>query len=334
MPNNLRFTNSASSQLSLAILDKAEFVAVDQVIDEDSITDYPEWDIDATKLLNQIQVDWNYDDGTGVFLSTNLYTDQNSIDTFGAFDILKFQFKGVKASLNGQALVDDFANRLLVRLSTPKPQITVNTHLDKSLQNVGDKAYLQTTKVPFQDGTLNYGADLEIISRSINQSNGKVTFILASTSFTALRSGYIAPSDLITGVTDQKTIGVAAGRSALYQLGWYMRLWDENAQAYTADPPNMIVELTLSTGADHLLTEGGDTLTTEGGDELELEQSSGGSDGIIFQNDWTTTLSAPNNYRIRFVPYDLAIAQQKRYAFASYQGNDFNDDGQTYAITY
>lgn len=332
MPNGLRFTNSIDSKVTLAILDKARFVEETDVIDEDTITKFPKWTIDGTKVTNIIEVRWNYSEGTDTWQNRDVFRNEDSIALYGAQKPLKFDFKGIKLSLDGQALVDDFGSRLLARLSTPTPEIQITTQIDKSLQTIGDKAYLVSSKIPAPDGTLNFASDLEIVSRAINQTSGDVTLKLAFTSFTTIRSGFIAPSDLITSTVSQRKVNVVAGRASKYLVGWYMRLWDEVNQVYCDDAPNKIVG--FETDTSYLLTEDGDYLVTEDGERLITEESST-EDSIIFENDWTTPITSPNNYRIRFADYDDVITSQKRYGFVSEEtGLDFADGKPSYKVTY
>lgn len=302
MPNNLRFTNSVGSKLTLAVLDKAVFIEEEDTIDEDTITKFPKWTIDGAKVTNVIEVNWDFEEGTGLFQERDTYQDAASIATYGTQATLKFEFRGVKEDADGQALVDDFAQKLLARLSTPTPEVQINTHIDKSLQTIGDKVYVESSKIPAADGTLNFASLLEVVSRAINLTNGDVQFKLAFTSFTNIRSGFIAPSNLIFSVISQKKITVPAGRGAFYSVGWYMRLFLESTRTYFADAPNKIVDVT------------GDTLT--------------------FENNFATTL-VPTTQRIRFADYDDVAESQKRYCFVSDNGANFTDDDKpTYRITY
>ena len=329
-PNNLRLTNSRSSKITLAILDRSRFVEEYDVINEDTITKFPKWSLDGNKVTNVIDIKWDFNEGTNQFQKRNVYSDSTSISAYGEQDALVFEFKGPKSSSGGQNIVDDFGGRLLERLKLPTPEVTINTQMDKSLQTIGDKAYLVSSKIPAADGTLNFASNLEIVSRSINQTNGDVQFKLAFTSFTNIRSAFIAPSDLITSFLSQKKVNVVAGRGASYLVGWYMLLWDELNQTYCSDPPNKIVS--ILEGEVGLLTEDGDSIVTEDGDPLILDQAST-EDSIVFEDDWATTLIASGRYRIRFANYNDAITSQKRYGFLSNAGADFDDDKSTYRIT-
>lgn len=300
-PNNLRFSTSRlTSKISLVVLNKARFVEQDDVIDDDTVTKFPQWSLDGSKVTNQIVVNWDFNEGTNQFQKQSTYTDADSVTLYGALSPLTFDCRGIKSALNGQALVDDFGQSLLARLSSPTPTIAINTQMDKSLQTIGDRAYLVSNKVPASDGTLAFASDLEIVSRAINQTTGDVQFGLAFTSYTNIRSAFISPSDTITHVNSQSSVNVATGRGAMYIAGWVMRLWDDVAQVYLSDAPNPILSIS------------GDT--------------------IVFQNAWSTTLTTA--YKIRFADYDDVVDTQKRYAFISAGGADFSDSKPTYKVTY
>lgn len=296
---NLRFTQSQNSKLTLAVLDQAKFVTTPEVIDESTIVGQPRWSVDSEKIVNVVDVNWDFNEVTGKYLQVSQYVDQPSIDKYGRRNSLKYSFQGIKESLGGQAIVDKFADRFLQRLSTPTPEIQLTTQLDRSLKNIGDKTILETSSIPAKGGTLNFSNEIEIASRAINYQTGDVTFKLQFTSFTLTRSAYIAPARLITAVTSQKQIGIAAGGGDYYEVGWRLRLWDETLQAYTADSFNEIADIT--------------------------------GDVITFANDWTTVLT-PGNFRLKFPDYDDASDSQKRYCFISDGGLDFADGKRAYQI--
>ncbi len=300
-PNNLRFTTSQGAKITLALLDKAVFIDDVDVISETSITKFPSWAVDSSKVVNQVVVNWDFDEGTNQYRKRTETSDAASIALYGAQTALEYSFKGIQASLTGAALVDDYVGHLLDRLSTPTPEVTVSTQIDKSLQNIGDKAAVISSKIPASDGTLNFASDLEIVSKSLNFKNGDVSLKLAFTSFTNIRSCYIAPSDNIQTVTNQKTFTVPSGRGAYYQVGWVMRLW-LNGTGYTADAVNTIESIV------------GDTIT--------------------MQNNFATTLLPTNIFRFKFADYDDVTASQKRYCFINQTGNNFDDGKQPYKVTY
>lgn len=327
-PFNLRFKYSDSAKLSLVVLDKAVFSSFVDSIDEDSITTYPKWVVDDTKIVNKIKINWNYSDSEKKFLSYNEFSDTDSIATYGLRNPLTFSFKGIRANLDGLNLINEYARVLFARFAKPVAEVEVKTHIDRSLKNIGDKVYVESTKIPSPLGGLNFGSDMEITSRGINYQTNEATFKFAFTSFTDIRSGYIAPSDTITYIESQKRVGILLGRYAQYRTGWYMRLWNNLTNSYEPDPPNKIVA--ISTGDNKLLLDSGFDFLLDDGSPLAYDQDS--KDLITFENNWATTLTT--NHRIRFANYDEVEDTQKRYCFISDDGNDFADGKPTYKVTY
>lgn len=294
-PCNLRFTFSRSSLLTLKQLNSPEFIPAIDTLDHDSIVGTPQMVIENSKVVNRITVQWDYDEGTGRYLNNSVYTDEDSIAAYGkTTSPLSFSFKGV----SDEAFVDAFAEDLLDRLSTPKPEVDVKAFVSKSLLNVCDKGRVETTKLPNSLGDLNFAADMEIISRAINFKTGEVKFKLVYTGFTSVRLGYIAPSDTIQVITAQDVVEFGAGRGDLYEAGWKVRLWNNLTNAFESDAVNEIASID--------------------GDE------------ITFVDEWVTTLTT--DHRIRFAQYDNVSASQKRYAFISATGSDFSATEQSYKI--
>lgn len=299
-PLNLRFSYSQNSKLTLAVIDKAIFVEDSGSIDEDSIAKRPTWDVDGNNLTNKIKISWDFDEATQMFLRTQTFTESDSIATYGEQNPLSLEFKWFHDDEGAEEIISEYANALLTRLAFPVPVVGISTHMDKSLRNIGDKAYIESSQIPSSDGSLTFASEMEIVSRAINIQTGDVQFKLAFTSFTSIRSGYISPSDLIDNVVSQKIIDVPAGRGTYYKAGWKMRLWDQVNNTYLADAVNTILSIS--------------------------------GDRITFENNWTTILT--ENYRIRFCDYDDAVDTQKRYAFVSDGSNNFDDGGAPYKVTY
>lgn len=299
-PCNLRFTYSKDSKLTLAILDRAVFVEEQDLIDENSITKYPKWSVDDSKIVNSLKIAWDFDEGSNTYRQNSVIEDAASIASFGRRPQLSFSFKGVQASLAGANFISTYATTILTRLSQPVAEVSLSTHIDKSLQTIGDKALIKTGTIPNTDGTLNFATEMEIVERAINFQTGDVNFKLAFTSFTGIRSCYIAPSDLFSSVISQAQVTVPTGRGALYLSGWKVRLWNNLTRSYESDPVNTIQSVS--------------------------------SDTITFQDPWATTLTT--NHKIKFADYDDCIESQRRYCFVSDSGLNFVDGKPTYRITF
>lgn len=298
-PLNLRFTYSKDSKLTLAVLDKARFVDEVDVVDDDTVTSFPKWTVNDNKITNQIEIDWDYNEATAKYAQRTVFVDDDSVAAYGKKSSLKLKFKSLRASLSGQDFVNTFGAALLSRLSYPIPEIEVSTQIDKSLLNIGDKTLLRSSNLPNASGKLNFAEEMEVISRSINYQTGDVKLKLAFTSFTGVRSCYIAPSDTIQVVTAQDVVEVGAGKGDLWGVGWKVKLWDNVAHEYTADATNEIASID--------------------GDE------------ITFVDPWATTLIA-SQHRLKFPFFDEASEDQKRYCFISPDGLDFSNSEKSYKI--
>lgn len=297
-PLNVRFTYSRESKLTLALLDKAKFVDSLDIIDNDTVVDFPKWEVTDDKVTNEIQIEWDYSEGTGKYLEKVIFEDATSIALYGRKSPLRFKFKGVKASLNGLTFLTTFANSLLARLSIPTPEISVKTQIDKSLLNIADKSLFESNLLPDANGNLNFASELEVVNRAINYQTGDVSLKLAFTSFTGIRSCYIAPSDTIQSITSQKVVTLGAGRGDLWEAGFQVRLWNNLTNSYEPDSVNEIESIT--------------------------------GDQITFVNNWATVLTT--DHRIKFADYDDCNKSQKRYCFIGDNSLDFADGGKRYSI--
>lgn len=297
-PCKLRFTTDRNSKITLAVLDRAQFVEQVDVIDADTLAKIPETAVDEAKLVNKIVINWGYNLATEKFEERSTFTDSDSIADYGEKDALTLSFKGVQSDLAGEAFVEAFAAAMLDRLSTPKPEVSITTHIDKSLLSIGDKSQLITDKIANSEGRLRFAEDLEVVSRSINYQTGDVILKLAFTSYTGLRLCYIAPSDTFNSVASDTVGSLSAGRGDAWNAGWKCRLWDNVANEYATDQVNEIASID--------------------GDE------------ITFTDAWDVTLTA--NHRLKFPDFDDATTEQRRYCFTSINNQDFSNDEKQYKI--
>lgn len=301
MPSNLRFKTSDAAKISLALLNQAQFGLAEKSIDEDAISSYPQWQVDDNKIVNVIQIEWDYNEATKNYDKVTTYRDEESILNFGERDTYVLQFKGIRDALSGQDILDDNAARFLARFGTPNPEVSFKSHINKHPYNVGDKVLVQSKQIPDASGSLLFASELEVISRGINFQTGDVNFRLAFTSYTGIRGCYISPVDFVLSFSNQKTITVPSGRGASYTKGWRMRLWNDTSKAYEPDAFNVIASIV--------------------------------GDVVTFENNWTTTLIA-GVHKIKFVDYDDATPDQKRYCFIGYNGANFDDGSKPYQILF
>lgn len=300
-PNELRIISDNTSKVSLAILNRRVFDDKIQLIDNDSLKGQPGFSVDDTNLINVVTVEYDYSEGTGKYRKFLKLEDADSIAAFGKRDPVELQLKGVLESLNGTEIATNIAQRFVTRFALPRPKIDVVTQMDKSLIQLAEKSILSSTQIPHMDtGALTFVDTVEVLERAINWKTGDVKFKFGFTSFTGIRECFLAPSDRIVTVTNQKKITVGAGRGALYTAGWKIRLYSDVTRDLVGTQINTI-----------------DTIV---------------GDVITFTDNFVTTLTT--DLRIMFPEYDDCInTTQNRYCFISDDGLKFNDNTKSYQIT-
>lgn len=300
-PLGLRLRGNNNGKIGLALIDRNIFDIDVPVLDHTNITKNPDFAVDNTKVVNRLRISWDWSDTLKQYLKTSEFEDAASIALFGASNFTDLKFKGIRDSLAGAAIVNDIQLLFLSRFSLARPTISISAQMSASFLNLGDKSELITTLIPNSDGELNFVSTLEVISKAVNFTSGDVKFGLSFTSFSGVRSCYLAPSDVIVSFSNQKTVTVGAGRGDCYRRGWQMRLFSLNTDDYAPDAVN------------------------------EIESIVG--DVITFKNNWTTTL-VNNEFRIKFADYDDVTEQQKRFCFTSDGVNSFDDNRPPFQINF
>lgn len=299
---NVRFAATANNKIGISILDQAEFTTSTGEIGEQEISSAPRWRVVQDKIYNNIEVKYDYNVSRNTYESIAFFEDTDSVNKYGKSKPVKFSFRGVKSSSGGGTIVTDFQNRFLTRFSTPTPEIELQTHMNKSLLNVGDKVIVTSRELPSASGNLNFADTLEVVNKAINHTSGVVRYKLAYTSYTGVGNlGYIAPSSSIATVVSQNNFNFGAGIGDKWETGYYVRLYNTQTCQFETDTPREIVAIS--------------------------------GDNITVDTDWTTTL-LPNVHVIRFADYDDVSQSQKKYAFVSANGDaNFPDDSPPYRIT-
>lgn len=296
-PMGVRLRTNANGKIGLAVLDRNIFEIDAPVINNDNTIKSPGFNVSDDKIINRVRVFYNWSDGKGIFEDFYELTDTDSINDFGEKPWTELKYKGVKSLTFAQSI----ANLFLARFAYPRPEITVETLNSTSYLQVGDKVEFSSDRIPGEADDLTFNSTLEAVKKSYNPTTGIVSYQLSYTSFSGVKQCFISPSDTITSVTNQKTVGIAAGRGVHYRAGWRMRLFDKNAGDYASTQVNEIQSIV------------GDTIT--------------------FVDNWGVTLS-PNNYRILFADYDNVTEQQKKFCFISDGTNNFPDSKPPYQVTF
>lgn len=297
-PLNLRLRTNLNGKLGLATLDRRIFDIDTPIISNDNLVKNPDFVADDDKIVNQVRVSWDWDDGLQKFQKVDLFQDTESIAVWGKSSIAEFSFKGIRASLGGSTTINQFQGFYLRRFSTIRPNLSASVLMSASVSQLGDKVDMITDRVPNEAGELNFAETVEVVKSAINYQTGDVKFDLAFTSFTGVRECYIAPSDTIIGHSG-KSVTLAAGRGQFWRKGWFCALYDNTTRDYAVVQNNEIFSVV--------------------------------GDVVTFIDDWSIPL-VDNSHRIMFSDYDVVVAQQKKYCFICQNLGNFADGTKPYQI--
>ena len=305
--NILKATNCRliikDGKISLAILDKIDYTIEEVEINEDHIQKQPSYSIDGNKVINKVIVRFEYDYTQKKYLEEVEYTDTSSISDYGEKRPFVLELKGVTSANGGSDIASDRANRMLLRFAYPSAEIKVTTHFNRFNINIGDDVRLKYRYLPQSGAGLGIDDLLEVISKAPSgfDSNAKINWTLAFTSFSGIRIGLIAPAQAPASVTSQKVFTMPSGYGDYYRAGYFLKLWDNVNNTYFSDSAN------------------------------EIESVSG--DTITMKSSFTTTLGS--NTTIKFADYDECSDEQiLRYAFVAPTSGIFADDKKAYGIVF
>jgi len=298
-PTNCRITN-IDGKIGLTILDQTDFTVQPTDMDETTIIGTPNWSLSSNKVVNEVVIQWGYNEGTRTYSRVSTFDDADSKTKFPNKKTLRYQFKGVKADLDGNLIVANMGARLLARIKNPLADIKVKTFLENSSLKVGDDVSLTHRFLPNQGGGLGTSDQrYEVMAKGFNLLTKEINFTLQVTSFSNLRVGLIAPSPFIVSVIDQKTFTVPIGSQ--YKAGYFLRLWNTATNDYYSDAA------------------------------IEIDSVVGNT--ITMISDFTTTLTT--GVKVKFPIYSQSSnIQASKYAYVAPNTHVFSDGTKAYEIIF
>lgn len=295
-------------KIYLTLLDQINLEDTMPIIDENTIVGTPTWGLTMDKIVNVVEVYYDYNLATGKYETKEVFKDLDSIALYGEKKALSLELLGVTGLLDGASIATDRAGRLLSRLSTARGKIDFTAQLDASIYPVGTNVQLIHRFLPQQGGTLGFSDRLEIMSRDLDLKNGRVRLRLEFTSYTGIRIAFIAPSPKITAVTDQKTFTVNDG--SLLRKGYVMVLFEDGPLDINSNP----------TAGSYLP------------DAVNVIESVVGN-VVTMRDAFTSPLTV--GLWLKFADYDNASEEQKaRYAFVGPNSGFFTDGSKNYQVIF
>lgn len=304
---NLRFI-SINGKIGLSLLDQVDFNETVPIIDESSIKGTPTWGLTSDKVVNVINVQYDYNFSTGKYATLETFKDNDSIATFGEKKPLKVNMQSVTTALNGAVIATERASRLLGRLATARGKVTLTCHFDKSNLQIGSNAQIVHRFLPQQGGSLGFSDQLEIMSRSIDLSKGTVKYKLEFTSYTGIRVPFIAPSPKITSVDSQSVFDVTD--ASCLKVGDRILIFKDGP-----------LDIDLNPTAGSYLPDTFRAIELIVGNKVTVNTA------------FVSTLGT--DITIKLADYDEATSDQKaKYAFIGENAGFFNDGSKSYQIIF
>lgn len=298
LPTNTRFV-IIEGKIGLTVLDESKLPT--RAIGEDDIRGVPSYDVTGNNIINTVYVKYDYDHGRDTFLTTDIFTDDKSIDLYGAKSIT-FEYKGIHTTNGGNLTVSNRSTRLLSKLGFPIAKLSVSTHFTMFSAFPSEIINLSHRYLPARGRTLGVNDIMEItaVGASNLKNDPQMNIKCEYTSFGIFRVGIISPSPLIVSNTNQKIFEVPLG--SLFEVGYKLVLFDSVNEEYYADAIN--------------------TISAIDGNEITMVA------------DFTTDL-ATAGVRVFFADYDECSEDQKNnYAFISPDTNEFLDEKDAYRIIF
>lgn len=201
---------------------------IDRDFNEDNIiNEIPKWSANFTSMINEVLVKYNYDVNEDEFLNEDWNLNTDSINNRGpGKKTLTLACKGWQTDLSPSSIPDRVTdnitkrvNKIFQRWSDPPPaKISFSTLFYNWLFEAGDIAPFSHSQIPdLTNGTRGVSlSNMEVIDRSINWKDGKVSFTLLDTGFAQSKFAAISPSMDITAVTSINTFAVSSTDAAKF----------------------------------------------------------------------------------------------------------------------
>ncbi len=297
LSTNTRIVTTFEGLISLTQLGKLTFGTATETITEAQIIGNPTMKIDVRNIVNQLDIQYNYNTVTSKYRGTLLSEDTASVATYGksAKSIKKFKFKGVTSA----TVINQFVTNYFKRNATPAPDITLKSFLSKRVVNPGDVVQVQAKNVPnLSVGNREFNAQLELMQS--RYSADSVAMTLSYTNFQPGRLAWIAPARAVDSKASEVIFDLTAGGGSKYVVGWRVILWD----------------VSTNTAASTYRT-----ITAINTDTVTIDTA------------FDVTLKTNGDHYLRFPDYDDTVETQQLYAFISTTpGADFADGTATYTI--
>ena len=208
---------------------KPPIAALDEVqsFTADNTIGLPKLDFNLGSLVNEIQIEYDWNTTTEVYDSEVFYVDATSVNNRGpGKKPITIKSKGLHtshspASISGRAtsVLGVRKNRIFGRFASPPMSLKLKTFFNRWITEVGDVVPFTHAKVPDVDaGTRGLTAErMEVIKKNVDWRNGTVSFDLLNTGFNKGTYSVISPTMTVVSATDSENFIVSVADAVKYE---------------------------------------------------------------------------------------------------------------------
>lgn len=276
---NIRLTDSNSSGL-ISLITTFQTTSNSSVIDSNTLLLGDSMSISKKDIQNVVTVKYDYQNGSGEYLSNLTLRDEYSISKYGVIKGSDIYLRGITSGNNGYALATNRGNKFLNRFAYPTAKINFTTLVKNNNINVGDSVNYQSKSILDRFTTDNINENIEIVTITNDFDRGLIRYEGVISSFNDIKAGVISLSLPISSVTitNNKTLIVPSEYISCFVVGYVYDIYNNSSHSYFGEN-NVVESVNTSTNT------------------------------VTFTNDFT---NLNNAYYLKFPEYSLCSNDQKR----------------------
>ncbi len=227
LPTTTRLFVDDDALLSLALLDEVTVDSLDDELLKEDVPVVPTPTSDARKLVNRVELKWDFKLGTNKYQRKEEFDDTDSQSRFGTRESRTQSFKFIKQGKSGQAIMERFKDRLFRRASTPIFRLSRMKGLSRKQFFVpGQKVvFIHNKVIDLPLGIKGFNRLIEILSKKWDLEKATVSYEVNASELLSERYGFIsAASDVVSGASDT-VFTLAAGEGVKWKVGYEVSIW-------------------------------------------------------------------------------------------------------------
>lgn len=298
---NGRIYSDIDGKLSFTLVERITIDTLGGLLEREDLIKVPTSNMDSKRLYNRVTIKWDWDEGREAFQRELVYNDTDSQGRYGIIEFkTKAESKGIKQALNGQAIVDNFAERLLRRVAFPVNRFDgVETLWNKQEFDISQKIQLVDDRASnLATGERGVSQIAEVMDKKWDFDKGTVKFGTNASELLSERWFFISAASGVASAASASVFTLETGQGVKWTAGWKIALWDR----FGGSGP-------IST--KEILSVVGDVIT------------------LVSAFSSTPTV----NHQIVFADYDDVAEVQKIYGWVSPNAGNFGDGKGPYLIS-